>query len=303
MIDFKHISIDDKENYQKLLDVTGERGCEYSFANLYLWGRQTMAEADGNIVFFSQFNRRSVYPFPIGNGDRRSAIDAVIHDSKMRGIPCRITGLTAADVEALTDLYPESFRIHSDRDAHDYVYSVDDLGDLKGKKYHRKRNHLKRFKETYPEAIYERVTTENEDKAKAMVDLWYEERLAVDPDSDFCMEKHAIAKAFRHREELGLEMLILKIGDEVAAFTVGSRISPDTFDVHFEKALSQYDGAYVAINNGFACYIRDKYPEIKFLNREEDMGIEGLRKAKLSYYPHHMVEKWWACLLEDGYDY
>lgn len=303
MIDFKHISTEDRENYEKLLASTGERGCEYSFANLYLWGRQTLSLCMDAALLFSQFNRRSVYPFPVVTGDVKPAIDAVIHDSKARGIPCRLTGLTAADVTTLQDLYPGRFRIHPDRDSHDYVYSVDDLAELKGKRYHKKRTHLNRFREAYPDAVCESLSAETEEKAKSMVERWYAERLEVDPGADFCMERHAIAKAFRKKEELGLEIFVLRIENEVAALAVGSHSTPDTFDIHFEKALSLYDGAYVAINNGFARYIRDKYPEVRYLNREEDMGIEGLRKAKLSYYPHHMIEKWWACLLEEGYDY
>ena len=107
----------------------------------------------------------------------------------------------------------------------------------------------------------------------------------------------------RHFEELKMEGLVLLEGDSVLAVTMGSRLSEDTVDVHFEKADADYPGAYALINRAFARYIREKYPEVKFLNREEDMGLEGLRKAKLSYCPHHMVEKGWACLLEDGYDY
>ena len=84
---------------------------------------------------------------------------------------------------------------------------------------------------------------------------------------------------------------------------MGSRLTQDTFDVQFEKAQANIQGAYPAINYEFARYIREKYPDIKYLDREEDMGLEGLRKAKQSYYPHHMIEKCWACLLEDGYDY
>ena len=84
---------------------------------------------------------------------------------------------------------------------------------------------------------------------------------------------------------------------------MGSRLNADTFDIHFEKALDSVDGAYVAINNSFARFLRDKHPQLQFLNREDDMGLEGLRKAKLSYCPHHMVEKSWACLLEDCYEY
>ena len=85
--------------------------------------------------------------------------------------------------------------------------------------------------------------------------------------------------------------------------STGSKLSHDTFDVHFEKAKADINGAYTVVNYEFARYIRDKYPEIKYLDREEDMGLEGLRKAKESYKPHHMVKKYWAHLLEDGYDY
>ena len=88
-------------------------------------------------------------------------------------------------------------------------------------------------------------------------------------------------------------------GGEVLAVTLGSRLSKDTIDVHFEKAREDVEGAYAAINCEFARYLRDKYPEIKFLNREDDMGLEGLRRAKLSYQPHHFEEKYWACRMED----
>ena len=127
-------------------------------------------------------------------------------------------------------------------------------------------------------------------------------RLDVDPLADFQMEQAAICKAFDHCHELGLEGMLLRCNGEAVAMTLGSRLNEDTFDIHFEKALD-IDGAYPAINNGFAKYLREKYPEVRFLNREDDMGIEGLRKAKLSYNPHHMVEKGWAHLREDGYDY
>ena len=86
---------------------------------------------------------------------------------------------------------------------------------------------------------------------------------------------------------------------QVLAVTVGSRMTESTFDIHFEKAREDVDGAYAAINCEFARYLRLKYPEAQFLNREEDMGLEGLRKAKLSYLPHHMVDKHWAYLAED----
>ena len=117
------------------------------------------------------------------------------------------------------------------------------------------------------------------------------------------MEKVAIKKALENRENLGIFGLVLFNGETVLAITMGSKISHNTVDVHFEKALPGAEGAYAAINCEFAKYIRKNLPEIEFLNREDDMGIEGLRKSKLSYKPHHMVEKCWACLKDDDYEY
>ena len=144
-LDFKKLSTADKSFYEEQLALEGERGCEYSFANLYLWGRQRIFLFNGNILFFSQFNRRSVYPFPIGGGDKRLSVQAIIDDAKARDIPCRITGLLAKDRLFLESNFPNRFRFHCDEDAFDYIYDINDLADLKGKKYHGKRNHLARF--------------------------------------------------------------------------------------------------------------------------------------------------------------
>ena len=303
MIDFKRLELSDKPLYDRYLENESGRGCEFSFANLYLWGRQNFAEVHGHVVIFSQFNRRSVYPYPVGQGDKKAVLDAIIEDAEARGIPCRITGVSESARQTIEGLYPNRFRFHCDEGSFDYVYSIDDLADLAGKKYHSKRNHLKRFYESYPAFSVEPLCDGNIEKVRSMVKTWYETKLAEDPNGDYYMEQAALERAFRDHRELGMDGLVLLDGDEVLAFTLGSRLSADTFDVNFEKARAGVNGAYAAINNEFAKYIRKKYPDIKYLDREEDMGLEGLRKAKKSYYPHHMVEKCWACLLEDGYDY
>lgn len=303
MIDFKPVTLEDKAVYQRYLLDENERGCEYSFANLYLWGRQRIAILQDHIVLFSQYNRRSVYPYPLGSEAKKVVIDAIIADSKDRGIPCRITGLNTVSMQTLEELYPGMFRFHCDRDAFDYVYAIDDLADLAGRKYQRKRNHYKRFQDAFPDYTVAPLNEENLPQVRHMINNWYETRLQANPDGDYHMEQIALIKALRNYNELDMEGLVLLNGNEVLAVTLGSQISNNTFDVHFEKARSDVNGAYTTINYEFARYIRDKYPQIQFLNREEDMGLEGLRQAKQRYYPHHMVEKWWACLLEDNYEY
>ena len=303
MIDFKPLDPSMRTEFEAYLTSRGERGCEYSFTNLYLWGRQQAAILEGQLVFFSQFNRKSVYLFPVGPGDRKKALDAIIADAKDRGIPCRLTGLTHDDCAELEQLFPGRFRYHFDRDSFDYVYDINDLADLAGRKYQKKRNHLNRFRQANPDYRLTPITDENVAQAEALVARWYTLRLQQNPHGDYHMEQAAIRKALGQREALGLDGLLLTVGEEPVAMTMGSPLNADTFDIHFEKALDIADGAYPAINQGFACYLREKYPQLRWLNREDDLGLEGLRKAKLSYYPEHMVEKSWAHLLEDGYDY
>ncbi len=303
MIDFRPLELKYKEEYEQHLMCGITRGCEYSFVNLFLWGRQTAAIVYGQFIAFAQFNRRSVYLYPAGCGDKRAAVQAVMEDAKQRGIPCRFTGLTQDDCAELEWMFPGKFRFHVDRDSFDYIYDINALADLKGKKLQRKRNHLNRFNQEHPDCVFEPISDDNIQQVEEMVNKWYALRQQEDPHADYQMENVALKKALRFRKELGFEGLVLKEGGQILAMTMGSFHNADTMDVHFEKELDRMDNAYGAINNAFAKYIREKYPHIRWLNREEDMGLEGLRKAKLSYYPDHMIEKSWAHFVEDGYDY
>lgn len=302
MIDFKSITLNEKELYEKYLFDEKERGCEYSFANLFMWGKQRYAVVNNHIVLFSQYYKRSVYLFPVGAGDKKAVLDAVMADARERGLEYRITGITESDKELMESLYPDKFEYHRDRDFFDYVYAVEDLTQLKGRKYHGKKNHFNKFLAMHPDYKTETINDKNISKVQDMVERWYKDRIEELPDSDLTMEQKAIGKAFKNYKDLGMEGIILTDNNEVLAMTMGSPLSHNTFDVNFEKALSGVDGAYAAINREFAVYITETRPEIEFLNREDDMGLEGLRKAKKSYHPHHMVEKWWATIAEDGYD-
>jgi len=303
MLDFQYLTLADKPDYELALLNGPSRGCEYSFANLYLWGRQKMTRLDGFYLLFSQFDRRTVYPFPVGSGDLRIALDAIMDDAQQRGIPCRITGLSEVDMQLIEQIYPGKFRFHCDRDFYDYVYAIEELAILPGRKFQKKRNHLNRFRAAHPGYTLKPITEADIPAVQAFARQWYADREAEDPKSDLYMEKAALRGALEHYKELELEGLMLLEDGNILAFTMGSFLSADTVDVHFEKALSQVDGAYAAINQGFAQHLHEKYPHILYLNREDDMGLEGLRKAKLSYNPHHLGEKCWACLLEEGHDY
>ena len=302
MIPFEKMSISQKERLNGYLQRMQKQCCEYSFVNLYLWGRKRVAELDGFLLLQAQFDRKIVYLYPVGEGDVKPVLDAIIHDASVRGIPCCLAALTEADCRQVEELYPGAFQIYCDRDSYDYIYAIDELAELRGRKFQKKRNHLNRFEQEHPDMQIVPLNGQNLEAAHLLAQKWFEERAVVDPDGDYHLEKIALERAFTHYEELGMEGAVLMDQGNVMAFTMGSRLNQDTFDIHFEKALGASDGTYAAINRGFARYLRDKYPELRWLNREDDMGVEGLRRAKLSYNPDHMVEKCWARLWEEEDD-
>jgi len=302
MIDFQRLKLSQKEAYEEILFSCEPRGCEYSFANLYLWGRQQAAFLHGCVAFFSHFYGRSIYPYPIGSGDKKAVIEAILRDARERGLPCRITNMTEADKEELEHWFPGKFLLQADRDGFDYVYAIDDLADLKGRKFQKKRNHVNKFRSQHPDFQVVPLDPCNLAMAQHMVNEWFRLRMNADPQGNYLLENLAMARAFQNYSGLGMEGIALVEDGRALAVALGSRLSQDTFDIHFEKAQEDIDGAYAAVNCEFARYLRLKYPDIAFLDREDDMGLEGLRKAKLSYNPHHLIPKYWAYQEEDLYD-
>ena len=299
LLDFEPLDTAMRADYAARLSRETERGCEFTFANLYFWGDQRVCPFADGYLFFACFGKRQMYLFPlVGEEHLGEALNATLADASARGIPYCVTGMGPRAKAWMEQAYPDRFRFFHSEGSLDYVYDIDDLAFLAGKKYDGKRNHLRRFEADHPNAVAEPVCTENIPAVRRMAKAWFSARLAKDPDADMHGEERAISLALDNFDAMALEGLLLREGDEVLAFTIASRLREDTFDVHFEKARAEVTGAYAAINNRFALYLREKYPEVRYLNREEDMGIPGLRKAKESYHPHHRVEKWWARLKE-----
>lgn len=299
MISFKALQPEDKPACDAVFKRCIGRGSEHSFVNLFLWGDQRVAFCNDSLLVFSQVKGQSLYLYPVCSGDPVPALEAIMQDAKSRQIPCCLCGLSEQDCQQLEALYPGRFSFRSDRAAYDYIYDIEELAELKGRKFQKKRTQLNRFRSTHPGYTVEPMTAQNYGEICRLVDQWYADRLRADPQADLQMERVAFSRALAHYEALGLEGLALRHGGSLLAFTMGSILRGDTFDSNFEKALDRADGAYAAINYEFARYLRSKYPHLRWINREEDLGLEGLRRAKLSYNPHHMIEKTRAYLLED----
>lgn len=298
MIDFKTITVKDRTLYDEYFQKSARRGCEFSFLNVFLWGEQKYAVLNGCLVLLSKFSDTYYYSYPFGDGDVVKTIKDIIEDSKERSVTFRMNGITPDEKDFLQKEFPDTFVFSTTEDSYDYVYDIENLSTLAGKKYHGKRNHINKFYENYPDAVTETIDENNISEVRKMADLWFAAREERVPPHTFDMEKAALSKLFENFSDVKAEGMILKNGEKILAFCVGSPFYEDTFDVHFEKAAEDTDGAYPVINREFARYIKEKYPKIRFLDREEDMGLEGLRRAKQSYRPLFLVEKWRSKLKE-----
>ena len=309
MITFRAPEIEDRTWVEERFRASGNQGCEYSFTTLFLWSgayRQQVAQMDGYALERLQGSLGPAYLFPAGSGPLEPVLAALEQDASDRGEPCRFVCLTPDQVQKLEELRPGGYQFTADRDGYDYLYKIDRLADLGGKKLHAKRNHINRFLERCPDWRIEEITMDNLAECAEMDLDWNRNYRSLDTADEAeeeqtrLDERHAMSKAFAHYEALGLSGILLRAGGRVVAFTMGSPINRDTFDIHFEKAYSDIQGAYPMINREFARWIRSHFPQIRWLNREDDMGMEGLRKAKESYYPDHMVEKSYAVRRESG---
>lgn len=281
MLQFKKPALSDRAWIQEIYECSGFRGAEYTFANLYLWSSYygEVCAQDGFLCQRLNYRRVHQYLYPAGCGDVRPVIELLRQDSHSLGQPFVLRSLTTQTRGTLEALYPGAFTYEEDRDAFDYLYEIDTLAELAGKKYQAKRNHINRFVDNHPDWYTEVVTAENLDVCRAVMARWEQGHEGSD-------DKRALDKALEHYDALCFEGLLLYAAPgEPVGFSLGNRISTDTFDVNFEKAFADVQGSYPMINREFARFIRDKHPEIRYLNREDDMGVEGLRKAKESYHP------------------
>lgn len=296
---FKAISLEDKKWIKKYLKESGYRGCEFSFSTMMMWKdvyRTEVADYKGTLCYRCRVanDRKYVYAFPAGNGDKKAAIEEMILMAKEKGREFVLRGFEKDWADWLEQEFPGRFEISTTRDEWDYVYSVEALGSLTGGKYHGKRNHIARFKDS-GEWRYERLGAENLEECRAMSDKWYHAQLNIG-NITVLKEKPVLNYALDHLEELDLIGGVLYRDDKVVGFTIGEKMSEDTFHVHIEKAYSDIQGAYPMINQQFVLH---EMQDVMYINREEDDGVPGLRRAKESYYPVHMIEKYNAVLKQE----
>ncbi|WP_370799246.1 GNAT family N-acetyltransferase [Xylanibacter rarus] len=309
MIKFKDITEDDKELIQSFT-LWGERqNCDLSFSNLISWRflyNTQFAIVDDYLVFRFYMGHHLAYMMPVPRPKRQddgtfkvepcdecsvSVIRAIRDDSIAMGHPFLMLGVCNYMRDIIEEHFPDTFDIKPDRDFSDYIYTRDKLINLSGKKLQSKRNHINKFKNLYPDYRYRELTPELIPQCLELERQW--RRTSKDdngdvPDEDLSEELRSMTRAFNRWDRLGLVGGTIFVCDKLVAFTFGCPINQCTFDVCVEKADVNYEGAFTIINQEFVKHLPEQY---YYINREEDMGDEGLRRAKLSYKPDILLEK------------
>jgi len=288
VLDFRRPVIGDREAVVNCTVASGKQGDECAFANVFLFRDRY----DIEICFFGGFfiqtywshSKNCGYNFPIGSGDIEECLSAILEDAHERGRTPRIWLMSDDEAGLLTELFPAMFAIEEARDDFDYVYRQEDLSLLSGKKYQSKRNHISRFTREFPNWRYEPLSKENFSDAVRVAEEWYISSGKSTVDLE--IELGALSDAEKYFDDLRLSGGLLYVDERPVAMTVASMITPDVCDVHYEKALPEFSGAYAVINREFASRCT-----ASMINREEDVGDEGLRYAKLSYRPVTLIRK------------
>ena len=287
VISFKKVSFDDKEWIKERLEESNYMGCEYCFSNIYLWGSAfefEIANHKGFLLIKAVVDGEVIHYFPAGSGNLHQVIEDLIIDSQLNGETLVFGNVTDEHTPQIKKYFPNTFEYMEIRDSSDYIYLREKMVSLAGKKLHAKRNHINRFKDN-PDWSFELITKENITECYGMSIVWTLKHFGGNThDSDFC----AMQKSFDYFDELDLMGGLIRQNGEVVAFTMGTFLNTNTFVIHIEKAFHEIQGAYPMINQQFAM----RLPEhIKYINREEDLGQEGLRRSKLSYYPEILLAK------------
>ena len=295
MLEFYKPEIRDRDWIQSLLSASGGMGSQDAFGTLFIWaGKYHTRICLRDDLLFTRYGKESYrFGFPVStkNGEALyHGISLLIQNAEELGMPLHLWGMTAVERDWLDALFPGRFRFTSTPDDSDYLYDSRDLAELAGRKYHSKRNHIARFRRQY-DYSYEPVTADNLSDCEAVAREWCHLHGCGGELRD---ENCAIVRTLRHYDDLHFRGGLIRIEGKPVAFTMGEEINPEVFDVHFEKALDGYDGLYPTINQEFAARELTGY---RLINREEDMGIPGLRKAKQSYYPAILLEKFSAELV------
>lgn len=290
------ITIDKKEYLNKFLEKANSENSELTFTNLFMWRKSYHVKfsviSDCLVIISKHKDNPAIIYFPIGDGDHIACLNEVISEFQKTGENFLIRINNNIDLEKLKISFGQKFEIMKDTNSFDYVYRVQDLSELKGKKYHAKRNFTNRFENKY-NYIFEIMGPDKKGECLSLYKKWLHEKEDDIPGLDESFE--AVSELLDNWESLDITGACLRVDGTMVAFSFGEPMisAKNTVVIHFEHADTSFDGAFPMMNRQF---LLNCWQDFEFVNREEDMGLPGLKKAKESYYPCHMAKKYLAKL-------
>jgi len=287
--DFRPLEIGDKEVFRRFLNDDPPQISELTFTNLFIWQHRyhpVWTERDGCLLII--LHPEETTPFglqPVGKGDKKKGLDTLCRELKNVSPEVRISRVSEDFINRYLD--HDHYIYQSDRDNSDYVYATRDLIELSGRRYHGKKNHLNNFFKKY-RFEYLNLDTGSVKSFLDMQEEWCRIKICAEAP-DLLSEGYAVRTALLNFGELDYKGAAIRIDSKIEAFSLGEQLNADSAVIHIEKANPDIPGLYSAINQLFC---RNAWSHLEYINREQDLGIAGLRKAKESYYPHHMINKY-----------
>lgn len=295
-MDFKEINIDAKEILDKYFEMVEYEACEYCFNTLFMWQhayKTCYHIGDGFAVLVGEHDGELFSILPLAPKEKiPEAIQTAIDWFDADKSKVYFRGIDSSVVEMLKEIYPDKFSYIEERDIFDYVYDAEKMRTLKGRKLSSKRNHINSFLRDYEGRIEKRLLTKEDfPQCFELMDTWNDSKNGNDEYENSKDDEYiGIKKLLDNYDILSDKLKIYGVflDGKLEAFSMGEKINDNMALVHIEKANPQIRGLYPFITKYF---LVDEFPDVEWVNREEDMGVEGLRKAKLSYYPERFVEK------------
>ncbi|MFC3848280.1 DUF2156 domain-containing protein [Helicobacter baculiformis] len=291
-MEFKPLSLELKGLLDTHLQEDSLSVSDVNFTNLYLWQSARdirLALVCGCVVIRTQYPKQPpFYFYPIGAGDKKGAITELLAHTKAHHEVLEFRALQTEQRAQLESFLPHAFDIEPQRDRFDYIYHTAELIALQGKKFHKKKNHLNAFLKEYPHFTYEPISAHNRDQIVSALREW---RALGQVDEALEYEHQGILNALKVFEELQLQGGVIVVEGRIVGLSFGERISAQMAVIHIEKADPRVRGAYQMINQQLLAHA---FKDCPLVNREEDLGIEGLRQAKMGYNPAFLLEKFHA---------
>ena len=286
-LNLHRVTLDDKPLFDKYIEEGEEQNCDLNFANIFCWSdtyHSEVGEAEGFLIIRFDIGGTKAYMQPVGRGDKGRIVELLRHDAFSQRSSLQLYGLSHEWHNFLEENYPTEFAFCTPRALCDYIYRTEDLARLQGRRYQPKRNHINHFVTRHTWRV-EPLSQRNIKECIALNNKWLAEREVGEREE---AEQRALHRAFDNIEALGLQGLVLYADEKAVAFSYGTPLSRTTFCTHIEKYDSEVQGAATMINRLMAQSLEE---EFEFINREDDLGLEGLRFAKMSYHPTILLDK------------